>query len=154
MWKYAVQLSRQYIPSITAGYIFDINSLKREEKKYLRRWLSSGLLHHVVWWRCLLPPSSGDHPEVGGSKHLWNIGERLPDYMVQQPIRQSSAYLPLWEPEISPRIPSYNITYIAHMNFDSEYLSYLSSRQILIEENSYLIWDYLVTIISQCNSSS
>jgi hypothetical protein len=33
-----------------------------------------------------------------GSKHLWNVGRFLPDYMAQHPRRQSS-YLPSLEPE-------------------------------------------------------
>jgi hypothetical protein len=52
--------------------------------------------------RCLLTPSSGSHrPDVGGSKHLWNVGKLLPDYMAQQPRRQPSSYSPPWQPEIS-----------------------------------------------------
>jgi hypothetical protein len=27
------------------------------------------------------------HPDDGGSKHLWNVGKRLPDYRAQQPRR-------------------------------------------------------------------
>jgi hypothetical protein len=45
------------------------------------------------------------HPD-DGSKHLWNIGKLLPDYMAQQPRRQPSSYLPLWEPEVS--LPAQN----------------------------------------------
>jgi hypothetical protein len=37
----------------------------------------------------------------GGSKHLWNIGKLLPDYMAQQPRRQPSSYSLPWELEIS-----------------------------------------------------
>jgi hypothetical protein len=37
----------------------------------------------------------------GDSKHLWNADKLLPDYMAKQLRRQSSSYLPLWEPEIS-----------------------------------------------------
>jgi hypothetical protein len=42
---------------------------------------------------CLLPPSSG-LPDDGGSNHLWNIGQFIPDYMVQHPRRQSSSNAP------------------------------------------------------------
>jgi hypothetical protein len=44
--------------------------------------------------RCLLPPLSG-------SKHLWNVGQFLPDFTVHYPRRQSSLYMSPWEPEIS-----------------------------------------------------
>jgi hypothetical protein len=36
----------------------------------------------------------------GGSKHLWNVGQFLPDYMTQHRRRQSSLYSSPWEPEI------------------------------------------------------
>jgi hypothetical protein len=32
------------------------------------------------------------HAGYGGSKHLWNVGQLLPDYMVQHPRRKSSSY--------------------------------------------------------------
>jgi hypothetical protein len=35
-------------------------------------------------------------------KHLWNVGQLLPDHMAQHPRRQSSSYSLPWEPEISP----------------------------------------------------
>jgi hypothetical protein len=41
------------------------------------------------------------HPEDGGSKHLWNVSQFLPDHTVQYPSRQSSSYSPLWETETS-----------------------------------------------------
>jgi hypothetical protein len=54
--------------------------------------------------RSLLPPSSGRWvtycPDDEGSKHLWNVGQFLPNYTAQHPRRQSSSYSP-WEPEIS-----------------------------------------------------
>jgi hypothetical protein len=34
---------------------------------------------------------SGDCPDDGGSKHLWNVDKLLPDYTAQQPRRQSSS---------------------------------------------------------------
>jgi hypothetical protein len=40
-------------------------------------------------------------PDDGGSKHIWNVGKRLPDYAAQQPRRQPSSYLPPWEHKIS-----------------------------------------------------
>jgi hypothetical protein len=42
-----------------------------------------------------------DRPDDGGSKHLWNVGKFLPDYMTQQPRRRPSLYSPPWEPEIT-----------------------------------------------------
>jgi hypothetical protein len=61
----------------------------------------SSLLQFKIQW-CLLPPSSGwwvTHcPDDGGSKLLWNVSRFLPDYMAQHPRRQSSSYLPQWEP--------------------------------------------------------
>jgi hypothetical protein len=32
----------------------------------------------------------------GGSKHLWNVGKILPDYMAQQPRRQPSSLIYLF----------------------------------------------------------
>jgi hypothetical protein len=50
------------------------------------------------------PPQKGTHrPDDGGNKHLWNVGELLPDYTALQPRRQPSSYSPPWEPEISIR---------------------------------------------------
>jgi len=42
-------------------------------------------------------------PENGGSKHLWNVDQLLPEYTAQHSRRQTSCS-PLWEPEISPRV--------------------------------------------------
>jgi hypothetical protein len=36
-------------------------------------------------------------PDGGGSKHLWNLGEFLPDYTAH-PKTQSSSYSSPWEP--------------------------------------------------------
>jgi hypothetical protein len=44
-----------------------------------------------------------DRPDDGGSKHFWNVGKLLPDYMAQHSRRQSSSYSLPWEPEISSR---------------------------------------------------
>jgi hypothetical protein len=41
------------------------------------RWLSSGMLSH--------------HPDDGGSKDFWNVGQYLPVYTVQHPRRQPSS---------------------------------------------------------------
>jgi hypothetical protein len=41
-------------------------------------------------------------PDDGGSKHLWTVGQFLPDYTVHYPRRQLCSYLSPWEPEISP----------------------------------------------------
>jgi hypothetical protein len=35
------------------------------------------------------------------SKHLWNVGKLLPDFMAQESRRQPSSYTPPWEPESS-----------------------------------------------------
>jgi hypothetical protein len=43
-----------------------------------------------------------NRPNVGGSKHLWNVGKILPDYTALQFRRQQSSYSPMWEPEIQP----------------------------------------------------
>jgi hypothetical protein len=40
------------------------------------------------WW---LSPGMFLHPQDGGSKHLWNVGQFLPDYTAQHPRRQSSS---------------------------------------------------------------
>jgi hypothetical protein len=40
-------------------------------------------------------------PDEGGSKHLWNVGQLLPDYTAQYPRRLLPSYSPPLEPEIS-----------------------------------------------------
>jgi hypothetical protein len=40
-------------------------------------------------------------PDDGGSKGLWNVGKRLPDYTAQHPRRQPSSDSPQWEPQMS-----------------------------------------------------
>jgi hypothetical protein len=42
-----------------------------------------------------------NHQGPGGSRHLRNVGQCLPDYTVQHSRRQSSSYSPLWGHEIS-----------------------------------------------------
>jgi hypothetical protein len=42
-----------------------------------------------------------DRPDVGCSRHLWNVGQFSRDYTKQHPRRQSPAYLSLLKPEIS-----------------------------------------------------
>jgi hypothetical protein len=37
-------------------------------------------------------PSSGDRPDDGGSKYLWNVGKLLPDYTALLPRRQPSSW--------------------------------------------------------------
>jgi hypothetical protein len=37
-----------------------------------------------------------DHPNYEGSKHLWNVGEFVPDYMAQHPIAESSSVVFLY----------------------------------------------------------
>jgi hypothetical protein len=74
------------------------------------RWLSSGLLRRVVWWKstdvsevlaAFIIRAMRNRPNDEGSKYLWNVGKLLPDYTAQQPRRQTSSYSPPWEPEIS-----------------------------------------------------
>jgi hypothetical protein len=49
---------------------------------------------------CCLHHQGDHHPDDGGSKDLWNVGELLPDYTAWQPRRQPSSYSLLWEPQI------------------------------------------------------
>jgi hypothetical protein len=46
-----------------------------------------------VYWHfkgvCCLHQQGLHHPDDGGSKNLWNVGNLLPDYTAQQPKRQS-----------------------------------------------------------------
>jgi hypothetical protein len=61
------------------------------------RWLLPGLLHHVVWHKftsvsdvlavSIVRVISTNHPDVGGSKHLWNVRKVLQNYTTQQPRR-------------------------------------------------------------------
>jgi hypothetical protein len=60
-------------------------------------------LKMTVFWD-VAPCSLVGHPDDGGIKHLWNVGQFLPDYMVQHPQKQSSAHSSPWEAEISPLI--------------------------------------------------
>jgi hypothetical protein len=67
------------------------------------QWRSPALMEegdHSICWRTRGQNCFCHRPNDGGSKHLWNIGKLLPDYMVLQPRRQPSSYLPHWEPEI------------------------------------------------------
>jgi hypothetical protein len=41
-------------------------------------------------------------PDDGGSKHLWNVCQFLPDNMVHHLTRWSYSHSSPWEPEISP----------------------------------------------------
>jgi hypothetical protein len=53
-------------------------------------------------FRCAYRLHHGDGPEYGGSKRLWNVCKRLPDYTAQHPRKQSSSHSPPWEHETSP----------------------------------------------------
>jgi hypothetical protein len=55
----------------------------------------------TLWARPCLHVCRDDHPGDGGNKHLWNVGNILPDYTALQLRRQKSTYSPPWEPEIS-----------------------------------------------------
>jgi hypothetical protein len=46
------------------------------------------------------------HPEDGDSMFLWNIGTYLQVYMASQPIRTTSTFSPLWEPELCEGLKS------------------------------------------------
>jgi hypothetical protein len=50
--------------------------------------LTAASMKMVVFW--VVAPCSlvMNRPDVGGSKHLWNVGKLLPDYRAQQPRRQ------------------------------------------------------------------
>jgi hypothetical protein len=50
----------------------------------------------VFWAIC----HQGDSLDVGGSKHLWNVGELLPDYTAQETRKLSSSYSPPWESQM------------------------------------------------------
>jgi hypothetical protein len=57
-------------------------------------------------------------PHDGSIKHLWNVGELIPDYTPQQPRWQLSVFTSPWEPEI---------WHYAHTScFLSVFVSYLS----------------------------
>jgi hypothetical protein len=65
----------------------------RFSRRRVWSWLSSELLRRV--WETLadvsgslLPPSLRCYLDEGGSKHLWNVSKRLPDYTAQQSRRQ------------------------------------------------------------------
>jgi hypothetical protein len=70
------------------------------------RWPSSGMLRRVLSLKLTdgLKVLTAMRPDDGGSKHLWNFGQFLPDYTAQHTRRQSPSYSKQWEPGISPRI--------------------------------------------------
>jgi hypothetical protein len=61
-------------------------------------------------------------PDDGGSKHLWNVGKLLPDYMAWQLRRQSSSYSLPWEPQISQN--SYDLPKIYYKQLKPNFNSY------------------------------
>jgi hypothetical protein len=65
---------------------------------YWWRWLSSGMMRHVVWQKlsCILI-----HLLLPSLSRLWNVGHFVPDYIAQYPRRQISWYLSPWEPKMS-----------------------------------------------------
>jgi hypothetical protein len=70
----------------------------------VRRWLSSGLLRHVVWWKFTYVSDVLAASIIMAMKALImeaESGKRLPDYTAQQPRRQPSSYSPPREPDIS-----------------------------------------------------
>jgi hypothetical protein len=66
-----------------------------------------------VYWRlrgtfCL--HHQGVHsPDDGGSKHIWNVGKRLPVYTTQQPGRQSTSLLSFPQIKLSVNIITYSV---------------------------------------------
>jgi hypothetical protein len=47
-----------------------------------------------------------DHPDDGGSKLLWNVGQYLPDCTEQYPRRQPSSHSSPWEHQVSHSKPT------------------------------------------------
>jgi hypothetical protein len=57
----------------------------RTELFWLRRWESTGMIHH---------------PDDGRSTRVWNVGQLQRDYTALYPRRLSSSYSTPWEPQI------------------------------------------------------
>jgi hypothetical protein len=55
----------------------------------------------LFWGNCCSIIRTMSHRLDDGGKHLWNVGELLPDYTAQQPRREPSSHSPPWKPEIS-----------------------------------------------------
>jgi hypothetical protein len=59
----------------------DETSRVRFSRRRVWRWLSSGMLQWI------------HRPDDGGSKHLWDVGQFLPDYTALHPRRQPSPHV-------------------------------------------------------------
>jgi hypothetical protein len=66
-----------------------------------REWHVSQTIYFRLLQTFTVVYPATDHPADGGSRHLWNVGQFLPDYMTEDPRRKSSSYSSLWEPQIS-----------------------------------------------------
>jgi hypothetical protein len=71
--------------------------------------------------------SSGDRPDDGGSKDLWNVGKLLPDYTALQPRRQQSSYSPPWEPQILLWLTYWYTVFVSLIICVSLFVSFLLS---------------------------
>jgi hypothetical protein len=71
---------------------------KIDSQENLGKWLNSGILRRVVWYKFtdvsevftafIISRARLAHcPGNEGSKHLWNVGKLLPDYMAHYPRR-------------------------------------------------------------------
>jgi hypothetical protein len=103
-----VMISDERLWIDTWNYELDIQSSDvippQELQKPPWRWLSSAMSHH---------------PDDGGSKDLWNVGNRLPDYTMLQPRRHPSSYSPPWEPQIllkNHHVSIFTVTKLKLMN--------------------------------------
>lgn len=50
----------------------------------------------ICLWMKIAVHHRGNHPDDGGGKDFWNIGNLLPDYTMLQPRRQASSRFYLW----------------------------------------------------------
>jgi hypothetical protein len=69
----------------------------RFSRRWLWRWLSSGLYHRVDWYEFtkvwgILPSIQDDRPDDGGSTEVRNVGKLILVYTALQPRRQPSSY--------------------------------------------------------------
>jgi hypothetical protein len=95
-------LTTRGVPPLSKAYFPTSCHLIPLKSKYYPHY--TVLKHHHLWrWQIcgIMRRDQGDHPGDGSSKHVWNVGLVLPDYMTQYPRRLSSSYSPPWEPETS-----------------------------------------------------
>jgi hypothetical protein len=81
------------------------------------------------------------HPDDGSSKHLWNVGKLLTNYMVQQPGRQPSSYSSPYEPKISLKL-HYSLRWIKVTQ--PTWLHNLSETGIITRKSCTMISDVLL----------